>query len=1812
MTISFADLEEEPVAAKPSPVAGKISFEDLEPAETLPPVESKPGPGKQFWENRPPQDRGFPSRLPRISLDPPEYTGPPRTIDPRNVIKPGDSPEAIRAKALRSGLHTIGPAPEESLGDKAWAHGANVGRGIVSGTGQVVGGVGNWLAELDDFLRIVINPISGAEDIEKNPLPPNALQRAGKAIQEQAVPMYGLPAAEPSVLMQAEESLGAMAPAALTAAASGPAAPWVGATLFAAQGSGGTPESIDGWTPGEIRSYQRVNALLGATEGIPLLRAWGRLTGPVKREIAASALKRYAVRTGRVVGAVGQGGVEEFMQETGSQILGEMWKLKTDNPEMGTVDAAAIATDKVMESDAPKVAFFMGSVFGLLGAGHAAKLEFLDPPVKKWFGENPEKATAVMDRIRAKEALRRADVRGIPGFEKSTADQRAALSDSLEMHELALSNSARMENLTGNRPGVETEMPALSSEGVDFNDGTWERNPDGTLTKVQPLELGQEAVVEPPTAPVEPETQSASPVGQETAPEAVAGVSEQIGAAPGEPETTAPPQPSEPGVSPPLPEPVRLAFETVDRNRSQHGLPPVPKPDSITDVQAWNDMLARNQTDPTWLDSVQKKQTWTREETLGMLYRQMQLEQSRLSSADAVNKLVDSGASPEDIAVAYQRYQDASNAANAFEEANRAVAFEWGGAGRYRQMFLADKDSKPYLESTLRASKGGEALTEADNALIDDVVQKGVKERIAQGKRDEAIVEAEFDDAVKAVEKEAGKEGQKDSVVVKVLEKAAKRLRPMAKEARARILKRAHGNLFSNPLDPEMLSDLSIVAASKIADGVVDIAKFTTEFVSEFGDWVRPHIVDIFAGGRRVLDGELDRATKLASKKTREKVKAAVNKAETPEEKAAAAVEQLKAREDESGPEIGSESRGLIQKLIRAAVESGERGTEPVTNWVIERMKPLFPDITARKIKEIYSEYGKVKTPSNLPVNVEMRRLRRLFQMQLKIADVEKGLKDLQEGKGEASTRDKATGYRRDKADKEERDLAKRLNEMKKKFEKEATALGVKIPTRAGLLESILGRTKRQLRNQIEDLDEQIRTRTKKVGAKTDPVVDQEILDLRKTRDEKRKEFDAIFGKAEMSPEKRIAIAMAAVDRSIAAEEQRMALGRIAPEPKESKTPQTPELQAKRELLASLREKRMSAWKAEQKRLRGELAEIVGNKSRTSEERLARAIEASDKAYERLRTRIETNELQVEKKMSSKPESPDLAKKRARNKEARRTLDEMIREDKRRVRLELEEILGKPAKPEMSPEKRLELAMKAADDTIARLEKAIAEGDVRPHPKETKTPQTPELAAKKARVKELRQIKQDMLDLDNPYQNMLYRKGIEKSIAEMRRREEAGEFAPKPKRHIDLDKESITASADKESAREAFNKAKDRYEYQQMSKWEKLGYYADRAVEASKTLLVNAPLDIASIGRQSRLSMIAELPTFLKAIPDMLKSWKSRKFFEDLRQRIRYSPNHNEYRRAKLNLDFNEFFRSEWIRKIPGFGASGRFFDANMMKLKVDIFDKFLARAEAAYGKGRVPDSELRQYSSDLQTMLGSTTSIKVGRWEGSTKGGFIQKAFLAPAWKMSQLLNSTGFPLIRGLVNLSRGKNPVASRMIVEQYARIYGSMAVFYGILMAAGFTVDDDRMSPTFGGVKRKGGDQWWMPFPSVTQEFGFLNRVVFGQRKTSKGKTIVTRPEPGRPLPFGQMSVEDEIINKIKTMLAPIPSAGFQFFTGQNPVGQPITRTWALAGAYIPITAREIVEAVKRNPRKWLAEALYAFTTQSLGESGRPIEYPKPKK
>lgn len=226
---------------------------------------------------------------------------------------------------------------------------------------------------------------------------------------------------------------------------------------------------------------------------------------------------------------------------------------------------------------------------------------------------------------------------------------------------------------------------------------------------------------------------------------------------------------------------------------------------------------------------------------------------------------------------------------------------------------------------------------------------------------------------------------------------------------------------------------------------------------------------------------------------------------------------------------------GLIRALVKYHVGEGIKELDAVITAVHNDVKDVFEGITPRNIRDIYSRYGKVTLLSQDEIDVRMRELTAQAQKVSAIEDVLNKLVPLK------------TGLQRDEQSQEVRELTKTLHRLMKEA-------GINNIDPARQQKSALDAVKTRLRNQIEDLDKALRTRTKIDATTVGVVYDEEAKALRDQRDALKADYDAIFS-SPMTDAQRLEIATAAAEKSLDAWQARLDRAQKGDFTKEGKKP---------------------------------------------------------------------------------------------------------------------------------------------------------------------------------------------------------------------------------------------------------------------------------------------------------------------------------------------------------------------------------------------------------------------------------------------------------------------------------------------------------------------------------------------------------------------------------------------------------------------------------------------------------------------------------
>lgn len=403
-------------------------------------------------------------------------------------------------------------------------------------------------------------------------------------------------------------------------------------------------------------------------------------------------------------------------------------------------------------------------------------------------------------------------------------------------------------------------------------------------------------------------------------------------------------------------------------------------------------------------------------------------------------------------------------------------------------------------------------------------------------------------------------------------------------------------------------------------------------------------------------------------------------------EKRTAKKEELDAEFDELVKEFSKQIGGQLSMgvdptavkfmvgMARNRIQKGIVTAEGIVDEIYTALKNAGLEYSKREIRDTISGYGITKEMSKEDVAVKLREAK--AQMRLISA-----LEDAQ--KAEIPLR---TGLQRDKPSDRVRELQREVKQAMRESGIDST----KGKSPEEQWKTSLDAVKTRLKNQITDLEKQLKTFEPSPSKEKGIKYDEEALALKDVRDALKGVVEWIEGKKEMSPEQRLRQATAAVEKSIKEYERRIAEKDLEPKKKESKTPETPELK-------ELRAKR-DKLKDESDELKKKAKEVDYPNVKKSEAQL----KALEKSIAELERRIKEKDFKpAESKSFPTLELPEVAKLREVQEKLRDTLKEMKDAEK----------------PKLTPEQQAQKAFRTrTENQIKELRRRLDEGDFSPKP----------------------------------------------------------------------------------------------------------------------------------------------------------------------------------------------------------------------------------------------------------------------------------------------------------------------------------------------------------------------------------------------------------------------------------------------------------------------------------------------------------------
>jgi hypothetical protein len=551
-------------------------------------------------------------------------------------------------------------------------------------------------------------------------------------------------------------------------------------------------------------------------------------------------------------------------------------------------------------------------------------------------------------------------------------------------------------------------------------------------------------------------------------------------------------------------------------------------------------------------------------------------------------------------------------------------------------------------------------------------------------------------------------------------------------------------------------------------------------------------------------------------------------------------------------------------------------------------------------------------------------------------------------------------------------------------------------------------------------------------------------------------------------------------------------------------------------------------------------------------------------------------------------------------------------------------------KPKQTEQQRIAASERALDMVIASLERQIKTGDVTTDTKSVKV-STPEIEAKRDRIKALRAQREVILDLKYPNRKAeqsekAYKAYLLNLLADYQERIANREFEPRPKKQPrNLSQEEVDLKMRiKEVKTEFFRKARE-YRLENMSPAERAWDYTKETANLSRALMTTA--DLSAVFKQGGTAVFSHPVLAKEAAKEMLGAMLSAKSEFETAEAIRQDPMYQFAIMAGLEITEEdgaitkqeEAFAGRWAREGIGkqgtklneasrkiltpVTASARAYITFLNGIRFRLFKHFVSNL----GKGgQVTLDEAKVLAMFINVSTGRSKLGPAMKWAES-----LNMVFFAPRYVLSRFQYLTLPFWLMANKNVS-GR---VKKTIAMEYARHAVGVASFLTLAVALGsLMAGDDEEAPTVeldprssDFMKLKIGETRIDPMSGFSQVITFISRVVSGQKKTSSGEIVDLR---GPGVKYGQDDTADVIANFVRTKLAPIPGAAVDIVSGKNVVGQEVTPIGAVANMFVPLSLREIKDTmVSRGIPEGTAISLLSLLGMGVSTYGPKIDFLK---
>jgi hypothetical protein len=572
-----------------------------------------------------------------------------------------------------------------------------------------------------------------------------------------------------------------------------------------------------------------------------------------------------------------------------------------------------------------------------------------------------------------------------------------------------------------------------------------------------------------------------------------------------------------------------------------------------------------------------------------------------------------------------------------------------------------------------------------------------------------------------------------------------------------------------------------------------------------------------------------------------------------------------------------------------------------------------------------------------------------------------------------------------------------------------------------------------------------------------------------------------------------------------------------------------------------------------------------------------------------------------------------------------------------------------PKKKTLTEAQRIAMALRGADKAIKALEKQLETRDFDADRRVSLS--SPELAAKRARLEQLRAARRAALELEESRMEgeggrpkgkvplsqeqiarRVYEASLRKRIADYQQILSEGDFSPKPKKGPrELSSSELKLKREMEDVR---HQVLHKYADYHLAHLEGIAWGADKISEAahlSRALMTS--FDLSALLRQGGLAAMGHPVLAKRALMETVASiartfdreavgkdfkWAdlerfltgidSRQAEFDLMHKLTEGPQGEFRLRAGLNLPSTdqaitkqeEAFQGRWGKLVPGVAVSSRLYTMILNKLRADLFDSMVQNLGRS---GQVTMDEAKVIADFVNVATGRSDLGKFNGWAAALNTVFFAPRYVASRFQYLAMPFYIPF----------QGGSGRVKRAILQEYGRTAAGIGTVLGTFALLGMLLydDDDEDRPRIETDPRSAdflkvriGETRLDFLAGLSQVIVLSSRMISGQTKSSVSGKVRNFGEGYRP-----ETRASTLARFGRTKLAPVPGTIATIADDwTNVVGQKETPL-SMAGSMVtPLSLGDVATTMRaQGIPKGTAMSLLSILGVGMNTYGPKTEY-----